>query len=142
LIVPLAISWSVSRGRETYGYPIVRLDDWDTGKRYRAMGGGYDMVGTVFGEWLADTHADALLGIAGRAYTVVTGYGRSKSDHPDPLYGMRVLCDSHARPARVALDGACGLDAMVAIAEAIGLRVRRHVNAKGNLTGLTVTDEA
>lgn len=49
----LAISWSISRGTETYGYNICRLDDSQTGKRYRCLG-GYDMMGTVVGQWLED----------------------------------------------------------------------------------------
>lgn len=43
----LTISTGTSRGRETHGYPIVRLRDSETGKLYRCMGGGYDMVGIV-----------------------------------------------------------------------------------------------
>lgn len=39
----LALSWSVSRGRDTYGYNICRLDDTSTGERFKCMGGGYDM---------------------------------------------------------------------------------------------------
>jgi hypothetical protein len=50
----LNISWSVSRGQDTYGYNICRLDDTRTGKRYHLNGGGYDMIGTVLGDWLED----------------------------------------------------------------------------------------
>lgn len=56
----LSLSWSVSRGRDTYGYNIARLDDRNTGERFRCMGGGYDMVGTVFGDWLEKTFQSEL----------------------------------------------------------------------------------
>ena len=41
----------VSRGRDTYGYNMVTLSS-DTGKRFRVMGGGYDMHGQVMGEYV------------------------------------------------------------------------------------------
>jgi hypothetical protein len=34
----LAISWAISRGRDTYGYNICRLDDTLIDVRYRCMG--------------------------------------------------------------------------------------------------------
>lgn len=63
----LALSWSVSRGRDTYGYNICRLDDTSTGDRFKCMGGGYDMQGTVFGEWLAANYQPELLALKDRA---------------------------------------------------------------------------
>lgn len=56
----LRMSWSVSRGRDTYGYNICKLTDGNTGKQYRCMGGGYDMQGTVFGDWLEANYPDRL----------------------------------------------------------------------------------
>lgn len=49
----LTIRWGTSRGRNSYGYTTCSLRD-DTGKR-RAMcnGGGYDLRGTVIGNWIA-----------------------------------------------------------------------------------------
>lgn len=49
----LTIRWGTSRARDSYGYRTCSLRD-DTGKR-RAMcnGGGYDLRGTVIGDWIA-----------------------------------------------------------------------------------------
>ena len=44
-------TYGVSRGRDTYGYDMVTLSS-NTGKRFRAMGGGYDMHGQVLGEYV------------------------------------------------------------------------------------------
>lgn len=44
-------TYGVSRGRDTYGYNIVTLAS-NTGKRFRAMGGGYDMHGQVLGDYV------------------------------------------------------------------------------------------
>lgn len=114
----LVMSWSVSRGRDTEGYNICRLDDRNNGKRYKCMGGGYDMVGTCFGDWLKDVYK-AELQAAGSA---VTG-----------LYGARVREDGS-----VSLDGACGLECMLEIAKAIGLEVEREYVKKGRNKGQTI----
>jgi hypothetical protein len=133
----LQISWSVSKAHDTYGYNIARLEDTDTGKRYRCSGGGYDMTGTVFGDWLQDRYQDRLITIADRAYYYYgSGHSYTKSTAPDTLYGM-----AHELTAgKVHLDGGCGIESMRRIAEAIGLEVKGHVNRKGNVTAYTVTD--
>lgn len=63
----LTLSWSISRGRGTYGGNICRLDDTTTDKRYRCSGGGYDMTGTVLGDWLTDVYQSELQALAPRA---------------------------------------------------------------------------
>ena len=134
----LALSWGISRGRETYGYNICRLRDDSTGKVYRCMGGGYDMVGTVFGQWLEDVHAEALANIADdRAYYVWGGgAGHEVTGKPDALYGMTL---SRPRPnySVVSLDGGCGIESMLRIAEAIGLEVTREYRRSGRNRGET-----
>jgi hypothetical protein len=136
----LTVSWGISRGRETAGWNISRLRDDSTGKRYRCMGGGYDMQGTTFGEWLQDTYQTRLQGIAYRAHMRWT---RTDNDGPwdmvkndDGLYGMSF----YTHDGRVVLDGGCGFRSMERIAEAIGLTVRTTVNRKGHATGYIVTD--
>ena len=109
----LALSWSVSRGRDTYGYNIARLDDHATDARFKCMGGGYDMVGTCVGRWLAETYQERLMA-AGEA---VTG-----------LYGARL----RSGDGGVSLDGACGLDCMIRIAAAIGVRITSNYNRRAN----------
>lgn len=124
----LALSWSVSRGRDTYGYNICRLDDTKVGHRFRCMGGGYDMTGTVFGEWLAEYHQDKLRELSADAVPYV---GTHKK-HPT-LYGLFFRADGSAY-----CDGACGMSSMRTIAEAIGLTVRYASNKKGHTIGFHV----
>lgn len=136
-ITHLAISRSVSRGRDTYGYNICRLDDRTTGKRYKCNGGGYDMVGTVFGEWLQDVYQAELLKIADRAHNIYTKESGFKS--PDDktksrLYGMTW----DVSEASVILDGACGIEPMIRIAEAIDLEVQREYKKTGRNRGQTL----
>lgn len=121
----LALSWSVSRGRDTYGYNICRLDDRETDKRYKCMGGGYDMKGTVFGDWLQDVYQERLMALASdpskleEAGYAVKGYLK----HID-LYGITFYS------GKATLDGACGLESMKRIAEAIGLEVTDNYNRR------------
>ena len=133
----LSVSWGVSRGRDTYGYNICRLDDQATGKRYRCMGGGYDMVGTVFGDWLQDRYQDRLREISPEAYYVynVENEGQELTTNRDGLYGMYRYEDGSVR-----LDGGCGLEAMRQIAIALGLELQRTHDRRGNTTGWVVTD--
>ena len=130
----LKLSWSVSRGRDTYGYNICRLDvqspnaerPWQTDSmRYRCNGGGYDMVGTVVAEWLQTSFQDRL-----RVYLSTGGTER--------LCGLRLLLKDNK--ATALLDGACGIDSVIRIAEAIGLEFQRTHDRKGNTTGWIVED--
>ncbi len=117
----LELKWSVSRGRDTYGYNICTLIDCATGSRYRCNGGGYDMVGTVFGDWLQQAHQDRLRKISDRAhYQRSQRYESSaRCDAANSLYGMTHYSDD----GRIVLDGACGIESMLKIAEAAGIKV-------------------
>lgn len=91
------IRWTVSRGRDTYGYNICTLMI-DGIKVASCDGGGYDMEGTVLGEWLEEAYADRLL--------------RKKVQH----YGLKYRskdnkswADAPDRKHRIPkVDGACG----------------------------------
>lgn len=132
----LSISWSISRGRDTYGYNICRLDDNQTGKRYRCMGGGYDMIGTVFGNWLEDQYQERLRALVATlplfdCECFVPGYRQSKE-----LYGLTIRPDN-----TVSLDGACGIECMRTIAKALGLEVQWQGNRKGHTLGYYVCEK-
>ena len=53
----LKIRWGTSRGRDTYGYTTCSLFEtqggWANKKIASCNGGGYDMKGTVLGDWIA-----------------------------------------------------------------------------------------
>lgn len=120
----LALSWSISRGRDTYGYNICRLDDRRTDKRYKCMGGGYDMIGTCLGEWLQDVYQDRLVKLAANhEYIEEAGYTvKGYFKHKD-LYGITFKIDGAEVKATV--DGACGVESVIRIAEAVGIRITR-----------------
>lgn len=144
----LTLSWSTSRGVNSYGWNICRLDDRQTGKRFRTCGGGFDMVGTVIGEWLMSRYQDRLQAIGDRAgsyYSKAGGYKTHRvpgSSMPfgdidrSYYYGMTRNDDTK----RVSLDGACGVETMLRVAEAIGLTVTRNSDNRGRTIGFFVTD--
>lgn len=149
----LEVKWSISRGRDTYGYNIVTLTDTTTGKRYRCMGGGYDMTGTVFGQWLEDVHQDELTTLTpdyinhyreDGSYGGRTNHGDSDSyfygltfhDEPSRIDGDSAVSTFRRITAR--LDGAAGFESMRRVAQAVGLTVTganrdRNGNARGYL---------
>ena len=110
----LALSWSTSKGRDTYGYNICRLDNCNTDKRHKCIGGGYDMVGTVVGEYLEEAFQDRLVA----AGSVVTG-----------LYGTRRTAEG-----KVSINGACGLECVIKIAEVIGVNITSNYNSRKKST--------
>lgn len=62
--ITLEFKWTVSRGRDTYGYNICTL--YADGTRVaRCNGGGYDMEGTVLGSFIARNFRDRLLRLPG-----------------------------------------------------------------------------
>ena len=107
----LNLSWSVSKGFETYGYNICRLDDMIQGKRYRTIGGGYDMVGAVLGEWIQDNFKDELIHLA-------------KSKQAENLYGLCTIYNKDGELYKVLIDGASGESSMISIIEALGMNVK------------------
>jgi len=55
----IAIKWGTSRGRDSYGYTTCSL--YEDGRKIAACnGGGYDMRGTVAGDWVTARLAPAL----------------------------------------------------------------------------------
>ena len=115
----LTMTWSTSRGRNTYGWNICSLKGG--AKTYRATGGGYDMQGTVLAYYLEAEYQEALQTLA------------KDKDKASKLYGMTMLpC------GQVLLDGACGLSSVENIAEAAGIKVASQRNHKGHLIGFEV----
>jgi hypothetical protein len=132
----LKISWSTSKGRETYGYNICRLDDFLTGKRYKTCGGGYDMTGTVFADWLQDNFQAELIALKDRAYYVYDRHSLNTPARPDSFYGM--YDDTQSKKGNITLDGGCGLESIIEIAKAIGLQVQREYIKTGKRRGETI----
>ena len=132
----LAVRWSTSRGRDTYGYNICSVTDQVTRKRYSCNGGGYDMLGTSIGDWLQETYQAELVAIKDQAHAIYTETTEGPWDrqvNEKGLYGMTY----NATRDHVTLDGACGLSSIEAIAKAIGVKL--SAGRQNTTTGYIVT---
>jgi len=136
----LSVTWGISKARDTYGYNRVQVQDTETGKRFSACGGGYDMLGSAFGEWLQKTHQELLLCHANMAHDICEqmeqGKPWARTENRQGLYGMTL--NTRQGVQDISLDGGCGLDCMIRIARAIGLTVDpiKTYNRKGQCSGV------
>lgn len=126
----LLFNYTLSRGRDTYGYNVVRGQDNSTGKVYRAMGGGYDMVGTVLGHWVQDLLAEVLPKFIEtlEKRVAVSGY----TTFPK-FYGLSANFTEDCCLTSVHIDGACGSECVVAIAKGCGYNLTLVRDYKGVL---------
>lgn len=120
----LRFKYGVSKGRNTYGYRIVSL--YVNGqKEYSTNGGGYDMRGSVLGRYLTNKFQDELMqnkDLANTTHIQNEKHEWSAQTKGEGLYGMSLLVPQKLKE-HVSLDGACGMNSMIRIAEAIGLKV-------------------
>jgi hypothetical protein len=139
----LAFKWTVSRARDTRGWNVCTLYV-DGQKVAQCNGGGYDMEGTVLGDWLANRFADRLrervkapmYGLTfhdpdfnpGKALVPDTGKTVEAMKAAGESFGLEryqavfsasspVPTETHRVPH---LDGACGKASMIELLKAIG----------------------
>jgi hypothetical protein len=130
----LVFKWTVSRGRDTYGYNICSL--WVDGRKVASCGGGgYDMKGTCFGDYIEANYQD-------RLQKLNANYG--SGDNTKGFYGLVILKEGkrlnrYKKGATIRLDGACGFDNIRRIAEKIGLKLE-YIHGSKNETIYTITD--
>lgn len=124
----LRFKWTVSKGRNTYGYNICSLIV-DGSKVASCNGGGYDMKGTVLADYIEQNFQDRLLAIKEQAARIGRlsrpgGKGKHEYDYTNNesgLYGMLTVIDEAGAQAHVSIDGACGLSSVEKIAKAAGI---------------------
>lgn len=136
----LDVTWSISKARNTYGYNRVTVRDVETGKKFIECGGGFDMLGASLGQWMQVTMQELLLCHSEKAYDLCeqqesNAWKRAYNKHG--LYGMTLDVNKKGVKS-ITLDGACGLESMLRIADAIGLKLQRvnTYNKRGQNTGV------
>lgn len=117
----LNLKWTVSKGRDTYGYNICSL--WVRGRKVASCnGGGYDMQGVCFATYLTENYKDRIEKLEANHGLRNGGrkgfYGLHFYNHK----GKRLI--RKGKTGRVFLDGSCGFGCMVKIAKRVGLDVR------------------
>ncbi len=130
----LAFKWTVSRGRDTYGYNICSL--WVDGRKVESCnGGGYDMQGTCLADYLMSEYKNRIIKLKAQYGSLDKGKG---------FYGLTYWKNGKAKRAyhkgvSVSLDGACGFSSIERIAKRIGLDLR-YVHSSKNKTIYTLED--
>lgn len=102
----LTFKWTVSRGRNTYGYNICSLYVNGT-KVSTCNGGGYDMQGTCFGDWIEKEFQEDI-----------------KNLDPKEFYGLMYF------DGKMIVDGACGMSSILKIVDKLGYSVVRIPDKK------------
>lgn len=130
----LSFSRGVSRGYETYGYPIIRLTHSQTGQVFKCMGGGYDCHGTNLGFYLKQLLIDeehALAALATGVYKEIQAgeglpYGlflrNRETLQKDGKYVASKVRKAIQEGAYY-LDGGCGDSSIKRIAKIMGLQI-------------------
>ena len=136
----LEFKWTVSRGRDTYGYNICTLYV-DGVKVSRCNGGGYDMEGTCLGDWMAHAFKDELLKLTEKFYgltfhdptynpgkAVREGETIEDREKAGKSLGLERYQESYSASSPIPtekhviplLDGACGISSMETILRKLG----------------------
>jgi hypothetical protein len=126
----LVFKWTTSRGQDTYGYNICSLYVNDK-KVNSNCGGGYDMQGTAFGEYLTANYKDQLREFAKEDIKKGTWDKKSietryHTSEVNGLYGLIYSSFTDHKGKRkeyLYCDGACGMGSMRKIAEALNLEL-------------------
>jgi hypothetical protein len=122
--------WTISRGRDTYGYNICTL--YINGEKVSSCsGGGYDMQGTALGDWIEMQFPEELKTLeAGTSRVVKTkrgeyqersGFGGLFFFVQGEKYGSR---SRWIEGAKIRVDGGCGICCMEDILKALGYYLR------------------
>ncbi len=133
----LKFKWTVSRGRDTYGYNICSL--WiDREKVSSCNGGGYDMKGTALANWMEEEFQDKL-------QKLPANYG--SGDNNKGFYGLSFYnpktnkrqhrFSKHIKRAH--LDGACGFSSIERVLNTIGYKLE-YIDGDGTTTIYLLTD--
>lgn len=125
--LPLEIKWSISRGRDTYGYNICSLYVYGD-KVTDCNGGGYDMIGTVIGEFATAMFKPELMKLSEGADLSDRHHSdgreikfRNKKyggNYDSDCYGL--YTSNYDNNRKVAINGACGESSVERILNAIG----------------------
>lgn len=148
---PFETRWTISNARDTMGYNICTLyaghEDVPVA---RCGGGGYDMIGTVWGSWLRYAFQEELKRLAPFAHSwdfwdeehgdwhgnlplMWTEDFRvlTRAGYKSPLYGLRAVFDMDFNVLRMSTDGACGDTSMFRIFNALGWSVKNMGRGSG-----------
>ena len=125
----LNLKWSTSKARDTYGWN--RLTGTSNAGKYVTCGGGYDMVGTVIGDFVTEEFQSQLKQYA--STLTKAPFGCTKHFKFEECYGLFMR-----ENGSVYIDGGCGQETVRRIVENAGLEIHFSHNKRGQLISLGV----
>lgn len=151
--VGLSFRWTTSRAADSYGYNICSLMQ-DGRKVATTCGGGYDMQGTVVGQWLNANFNEQLRALAADRIALAEAAGSARyydggnnakieaNGRTLYLYGLTVWkAEGEKQPVEVRCDGGTGLSSMQSVLSALGLKMTSVTrDRRGNTTAYLVTN--
>lgn len=145
--LPLEIKWSISRGRDTYGYNICCLYVYGQ-KVTDCSGGGYDMIGTVIGELVTALFKSELMELSKSADLTNHHSDGREIKFRNRKYGGRYESDCYGlytsdydNNRKVGINGACGENSVENILNAIGYDLRWKDSKHRIITKLVTNTE-
>jgi hypothetical protein len=114
----IKITWSISKAKDTYGYNRLTALDLETKKKYVAIGGGYDMLGTVIGDLVADK-LQSHISMLTPYYIITNNYGLEKTNSRNAFYGLTF----NQLTGKAIIENGCGMANVTKIIEACGYQL-------------------
>ena len=111
----ITITWGVSKARDTLGYTTCSCRDINGTFVARCNGGGYDLRGTVIGEWMTGAFQKELNALPTKSFD------RARNGQGIELYSLRFLNLDHDPGQEVI--GRLALDCRVEDERAVGMTV-------------------
>lgn len=130
----ITITYGTSRGRDTWGYTIVTLHQQTARgacmepcppRRYSCNGGGYDMRGTVLGQFITDYFRKGLKKLSSEEFYGLYFWARQGPGKP---YRKHVR---YHDGDEIVADGGCGWSCMRAIINALGFEIMQVAKSSG-----------
>lgn len=127
----LKFKWTVSRGRDTYGYNICSLYV-DGNKVSSCNGGGYDMQGAALANWMEEEFQEKIQKLPSNCGSM----DNSKGFYCLSFYNTKTHKKQHRFSKHVEkahIDGACGFSSVERILNAIGYKLE-YIDEDSNTT--------
>jgi len=108
----VVVRWTTSKGRDTYGYNICSMLI-DGNKEFSCNGGGYDMTGTVWADFIKSRFLGKLKKLNASKFYGLRFYNTKRQKCQNTWTGEHV---------NVSLDGACGMMPMETIMDKLKIK--------------------
>lgn len=130
----LLLSTGTSRAKDSCGQRVVRLKQCGNSRSYSAAGGGYDLVGSALAQWLQAELQGCLRALPDS----VIHYLHTDENGSYTKKGYAAIYGTSRRGGITSIEGACGLESVFKVFEAIGINIEKIPDGKGSPLGFRI----